>query len=167
MHLKEFNQLSENDALSFLKNCVHIERWGSLITQQRPFNSTTELYDFATQQAKTWTWEEIKNALDTHPRIGEKKAKNELSEQEANFSHREQSTLSQDHAILDQIYNGNIAYEKRFGYIFLIKASGLTSEEILTALNYRLINDPEIEKRIVHQQLLEIALLRLQQEVEE
>ena len=82
------------------------------------------------------------------------------------FSDREQATLNSDQETLDAIYQGNLAYEKKYGFIFLIKASGLNSQQILTALNYRLKNDPDIEKRIVHQQLLEIALLRLKQEVE-
>nr|MBP8207251.1 OHCU decarboxylase [Acinetobacter sp.] len=81
-------------------------------------------------------------------------------------SDREQATLNSDQETLDAIYQGNLAYEKKYGFIFLIKASGLNSQQILTALNYRLKNDPDIEKRIVHQQLLEIALLRLKQEVE-
>lgn len=61
---------------------------------------------------------------------------------------------------------GNLAYEKKFDFIFLIRAAGRSSEEILTALNYRLVNDLDTEKRIVHQQLLEIALLRLAQEID-
>ena len=82
------------------------------------------------------------------------------------FSDREQATLNSDQETLDAIYQGNLTYEKKYGFIFLIKASGLNSQQILTALNYRLKNDPDIEKRIVHQQLLEIALLRLKQAVE-
>lgn len=167
MQLKEFNKLSETDVLNFLRNCVHIKSWGTAIADQRPFDSINELYEFAQQQTKFWTWDEIKTALDTHPRIGEKNAKKELSAQEAEFSDKEQSALSTDQEIIDEIYKGNVSYEKRFGYIFLIKASGLNSGDILTALRYRLVNDPDTEKRIVHQQLLEIALLRLKQEVQE
>ena len=63
------------------------------------------------------------------------------------------------------LLKGNIAYEKKYGYIFLIKASGLSSENVLQALQYRLLNNPETEKRIVHHQLAEIALLRLKQEL--
>lgn len=166
MLLSEFNRSDANAVLLLLKHCVHISRWGEEIEQNRPFDTLNELLSFAEQRAKTWQWEEILAALNTHPRIGEKKAKAALSEQEQAFSDREQSKLSQDQETLDAIYAGNLAYEKKYGFIFLIKASGLDSEQILTALNYRLANDPEIEKRIVHQQLLEIALLRLSQEVQ-
>lgn len=166
MLLSEFNQSNESEIINLLKQCVHIERWATEIEQCRPFDSKEALLTYAQQQTKSWTWDEILAALNTHPRIGEKNAKVELSQKEQVFSDREQSALSQDEEKLVALYEGNVAYEKKYGYIFLIKASGLSSENILTALKYRLTNDPEIEKRIVHQQLLEIALLRLSQEVQ-
>lgn len=166
MLLSEFNCAPTTEVYSLLDHCVAIKRWGEELVQHRPFSSIETLQQFAQQQAKTWTWSEIQTALDTHPRIGEKQAKLELSEKEAFFSQREQASITKDEETLLAIHKGNIAYEKRFDYIFLIRATGLNSEEILTALNYRLVNDPDTEKRIVHQQLLEIALLRLAQEVQ-
>lgn len=165
MLLSDFNQASTADKNLFLMHCVHIPRWANEISEHGAFSSTETLYNFAKQQALTWTWDEIEVALSTHPRIGEKKAKAELSEKEQTFSNREQANITQDEETLEAIYKGNVAYEKKFGFIFLIKASGLNSEQILTALNYRLVNELAMEKRIVHQQLLEIALLRLAQEV--
>ena len=166
MLISEFNQAPLSTIKVFLLHCVHIERWADEISRHRPFTSTEALITFANQQAQSWSWDEILTALNTHPRIGEKNAKQKLSEKEEIFSKKEQALISQAQEILDEIFRGNLAYEKRFGYIFLIKAFGLSSEEILTALNYRLVNDPEIEQQIVHQQLLEIALLRLTQEIQ-
>ncbi|MFX8461085.1 2-oxo-4-hydroxy-4-carboxy-5-ureidoimidazoline decarboxylase, partial [Acinetobacter baumannii] len=57
-------------------------------------------------------------------------------------------------------------YEQKFGFIFLIKAAGLSSDEILKKLYQRLQNNLAIEKVIVHEQLAAIALLRLSQEVQ-
>ena len=165
MFLSKFNQTDQSEIRKLLNHCVHIDRWADEIISQRPFSSQQALLKSAEDSAKTWSWNEILDALNTHPRIGEKKAQKELSDQEQNFSNREQAGISQSKETLDAIYKGNLAYEKKYGFIFLIKASGLSSEDILTALNYRLSNDPEIEKRIVHQQLLEIALLRLSQEI--
>lgn len=165
MLLSEFNLADVDRIQSLLKHCVHIERWGEEITQRRPYASPADLMAYAEQCAKTWQWDEILAALNTHPRIGEKKAQSDLSAKEQAFSSREQANLSQDQDTLDTIYQGNVAYEKKYGFIFLIKASGLDSQQILTALNCRLANDRETEQRIVHQQLSEIALLRLSQEV--
>ena len=165
MQLVEFNQASLKDAIRFLKHCVQIPSWSAEIAAQRPYASIEAVMEAAKQQAATWTWEEIKAALDNHPRIGEKKAQAELSEIEKNFSNREQSSITADEETQLALLKGNIAYEKKYGHIFLIKASGLSSEDVLQALKYRLVNDPEIEKRIVHNQLAEIALLRLSQEL--
>ena len=91
--------------------------------------------------------------------------KNFNLEIEKDFSHREQSGITADKDTQLALLKGNLAYEKKYGFIFLIKAAGLSSEDVLQALNYRLLNDPEIEKRIVHHQLAEIALSRLAQEL--
>ena len=165
MHLAEFNQASETDVKTFLKHCVQIESWVNELSAQRPYVSIEALLSQAKQQASTWQWSEIKHALDNHPRIGEKKAQVDLSAQEQGFSNREQASISTDEETQEALLAGNIAYEKKYGYIFLIKASGLKSEDVLQALHYRLMNDPDTEQRIVHQQLSEIALLRLTQEL--
>lgn len=165
MQLIEFNDASENESSHFLKQCVPIPRWVESMIRQRPFASVEALVLYAKQQAATWQWTEIQAALDKHPRIGEKQAQAELSDTEKKFSQREQASISSDHETQTALLKGNLAYEKKYGYIFLIKASGLSSADILQALTYRLSNDPDTEKRIVHHQLTEIALLRLVQEL--
>ena len=149
----------------FLKHCVQIPSWSTELVAKRPYASLEEVLSAAQQQAATWNWDEIKAALDNHPRIGEKKAQAELSEIEKDFSHHEQSGIAADDDTRLALLKGNLAYEKKYGFIFLIKAAGLSSEAVLHALTSRLLNDPEIEKCIVHQQLAEIALSRLAQEL--
>lgn len=162
MQLSQFNQESIQERL---EHCVKIPRWADEISAKRPFESRQAVLDFAEQQAKTWTWEEILQALNTHPRIGEKKAQASLSTKEQQFSAREQTQAQTDQTTLDLILQANLQYEARFGYIFLIKATGLSSTEILAALHSRLKNDPMIEQQVVKQQLMAIALLRLEQEL--
>lgn len=161
----QLNQFNQQPIQELLEHCVKIPRWADEISAARPFSSIDTVLDFARQQAHTWTWQEVLNALNTHPRIGEKKAQARLSTKEQEFSAREQATAQTDQTTLDAILKGNIAYEERFGYIFLIKAAGLSSTEILNALQERLNNSAYIEQQIVKQQLAEIALLRLQQEL--
>lgn len=165
MQLFEFNQASTEEAMIFLKHCVQIPSWSTELVAKRPYASLEEVLSAAQQQAATWNWDEIKAALDNHPRIGEKKAQAELSEIEKDFSHHEQSGIAADDDTRLALLKGNLAYEKKYGFIFLIKAAGLSSEAVLHALTSRLQNDPEIEKCIVHQQLAEIALSRLAQEL--
>lgn len=166
MQLDQFNQAPEAEICQFLQQCVHIPAWTTTMTQQRPFESIEQLLEFARQQAMRWDWEQIQAALKTHPRIGEQKAQQVLTARELAFSAREQAAAQTDPDTQHAILQGNLAYEKKFGFTFLIKAFGLSSEDILQALHYRLLNDLETEQRIVHQQLLEIALLRLSQELQ-
>lgn len=166
MQLSEFNHLSEPQAQEFLKHCVHISSWVRTLAEQRPYGSKHTLLNTAQAQTETWTWADIKAALDTHPRIGEQKAQKELSAQEQAFSEKEQALVYQDVATTDALYEANFNYEKKFGFIFLIKAVGLTSMDIFEALQQRLQNDLDTEKQVVHEQLAGIALHRLEQGIE-
>lgn len=166
VRFSEFNHATANQVTPLLRACVHIPSWVDCLSQQRPYSSVQDLFDTASLQSQTWTWSEIENALATHPRIGEKKAQAELSERESQFSHREQANVSKDEQTQQALYEGNVAYEQKFGFIFLIKAFGLSSEQILATLQQRLSNDPETEKKIVHEQLAAIALFRLSQGIE-
>ena len=166
MQLLEFNQASADLIHPLLQQCVHIESWATVIEQNRPYADKQALLDFAQTTARAWSWDEIFAALSTHPRIGEKQAQKALTEKEQAFSEQEQAAITADEEIQQALLIGNQQYEKKFDFIFLIRAAGRNSEEILTALNYRLKNDMYMERRIVHQQLLEIALLRLEQEID-
>jgi 2-oxo-4-hydroxy-4-carboxy-5-ureidoimidazoline decarboxylase len=53
-------------------------------------------------------------------------------------------------------------YEKKFGYIFIVCATGKTAEEMLALLNERLKNDPEAELLIAAKEQNKITRLRLE-----
>ncbi|MFV5592895.1 2-oxo-4-hydroxy-4-carboxy-5-ureidoimidazoline decarboxylase [Acinetobacter junii] len=166
MNLERFNLLNDEQAFEALKSCVHIPSWIESIVLQRPFGSAEELYQMAALQAQIWQWSEILEALAQHPRIGEKKAAMTLSEREQQFSQKEQAQLGVDQDIQQALYQGNLAYEHKFGHIFLIRAAGRSGTEMLTELNRRLENSAEQEQQEVKQQLSEIALIRLKQEIQ-
>jgi 2-oxo-4-hydroxy-4-carboxy-5-ureidoimidazoline decarboxylase len=55
----------------------------------------------------------------------------------------------------------NLAYTARFGFTFIVCASGKSAAELLTALEARLRNAPEVELQIAAQQQAQITALRL------
>ena len=57
--------------------------------------------------------------------------------------------------------DGNLAYEQRFGHIFLICASGLSGQEMLARLRSRLENNQDAERGVVRAELLKITRLRI------
>lgn len=156
MRLAEFNALQPDAARAFLRPCVDCDRWTRAVVEARPFPDTAELLRVADSAAEPFTADEIDAALAHHPRIGERA---HGASHEAAMSRSEQSGITADHRILE----GNRRYEERFGRVFLIRAAGRTSADILANLERRLRNTPEDELAEVAQQLREIALLRLRQ----
>jgi OHCU decarboxylase len=101
-------------------------------------------------------------AFRSHPKIGEKKAAGKVSAQSQQWSGQEQSGVATaSHETVSTLAALNEAYEQKFGFIFIICATGKTSEEMLTALRERLQNDRESELPIAAAEQNKITELRL------
>ena len=84
------------------------------------------------------------------------------SHAEARFSRAEQAGIgTPETAVAAALLEGNLAYEKRFGRVFLIRAAGRSATEILGALNERLGHTDAEEQPVVADLLRQIAVLRL------
>lgn len=158
MHLADFNRASDDDARSVLRPCVDIERWIDGVLARRPYASRDALASAAEAVATPFSADEVAQALSHHPRIGERASGQSA---EAELSRGEQATLSVDDDVQRQLEDGNREYEERFGRVFLIRAAGRSSEEILEQLQQRLSNDEVTESVVVAEQLRQIAVLRL------
>lgn len=160
MLLDEFNQLDRSSAIAALRPCIDIQRWCEEIADARPFASREALLSAAASAAYPFTDAELQSALAHHPRIGERASG---ESREATMSRSEQAGVDpKDAAVASALAAGNLAYEERFGRVFLIAAAGKSADEILAALDERLDNDPADEDLIVAEQLRKIALLRLE-----
>jgi 2-oxo-4-hydroxy-4-carboxy-5-ureidoimidazoline decarboxylase len=157
--LADFNTSSEEDAKALLRACLDIESWVDAVAARRPYSSHGVLMEAASDLAAEITWPEVAGALDRHPRIGQKKSAAEQTAAEASWSKGEQSGVAATDA--EALAAGNAAYEIRFGYIFLICATGMSGAEILAGLQDRLGNDPEREQTVVIGELRKIADVRL------
>ena len=159
MRIDEFNLLPGDDAAAALRACVDIDSWVHVLAAGRPYDDAGQLMATARAQAATWTPAEVEGALADHPRIGERPTGTGAS---ADHSRREQGGLDPaDTDLAERLRRGNLAYEERFGRIYLVRAKGRTGEELVTLLEERLENDPDTELAVTKQQLAEIALLRL------
>ncbi|MFI7494905.1 2-oxo-4-hydroxy-4-carboxy-5-ureidoimidazoline decarboxylase [Kocuria sp. M4R2S49] len=160
MHLIQFNSLSRPEAVEAIRTALDIPRWLEAVVDARPYWHHDALLGMARTAARPFTPEEIEGALSHHPRIGERA---EGSHREARFSRAEQSAVDPaDTDVQRRLREGNLAYEERFGQVFLIRAAGRTPEEILENLSARMTNDPGTEQAVVADQLRQIALLRLE-----
>jgi OHCU decarboxylase len=106
-------------------------------------------------------------AFHSHPKIGEKKAAAVTSEQSKTWSATEQAGLSTAASqTLEALADLNQKYEEKFGYIFIVCATGKSSEEMLAILRNRLGNDPDEELPIAAAEQAKITKLRLMKLVE-
>jgi 2-oxo-4-hydroxy-4-carboxy-5-ureidoimidazoline decarboxylase len=156
--LREFNALDDAAAAALLRPCLDVDRWVAKLVAGRPYASVEELFATARTAAHPFTAAELEAALAHHPRIGEQAPG---ASAEAAMSRSEQSSLALDDDVQRQLVEGNRAYEQRFGRVFLIRAAGRSSTEILDKLQIRLGNNPDTEDDVVADQLRQIALIRL------
>ena len=152
----EFNVVADDEARKVLDSCLDIERWVLEVAAGRPYANWDSLRDRASESAAAITWDEVAGALARHPRIGERAAGDPG---DVALSTSEQSGVAASDA--DALAAGNAAYEERFGYIYLICATGLSGEQMLAALRERLTHDDAAERLVVMDELRKIAALRL------
>ncbi|HWI30934.1 MAG TPA: 2-oxo-4-hydroxy-4-carboxy-5-ureidoimidazoline decarboxylase [Microbacterium sp.] len=159
MELDEFDAAEAAAAASVVRVWADIPWWVESLVEARPYSSVDALADRAASLAGSWSPADLEAALAHHPRIGQPPLGDDA---EAAASRSEQASM--DAASADataRIAAGNAAYEERFGRVFLIRAAGRSPEQILSELERRLANDPDVELREATAQLAEIAILRL------
>ena len=163
MTLNEFNLLSPKQAQSELLKCCGSARWAAEVTAARPFENVDRLSAKADRIWSSLSTEDWLEAFRAHPQIGEKRAAAQQSEQAQTWSAQEQSRVA--NVAIDikaTLTNGNRQYQQRFGFIFIICATGKTAEEMLENLNLRLQNDRETELRTAAEEQRKITRLRLE-----
>ena len=163
MTLEQINELSAPEAeAEFLKYCGS-QRWARALAEGRPFANSDALFAKADEVSASLTDEDWLEAFRAHPRIGEQKAVTAQSPQEKSWSAQEQSGVAAGSAdTVAQLAEGNREYEARFGFIFIVCASGKSSDEMLAILNERLNNDSATELGVAAQEQQKITRLRLE-----
>jgi 2-oxo-4-hydroxy-4-carboxy-5-ureidoimidazoline decarboxylase len=157
--LDAFNRAEPDRAERELLACCASRRWADEVLVRRPYPDLDRLRAVSSAALALLRWGDIEEALAAHPRIGERA---EGSGQEAAWSRDEQAGASAtEREIQEDLRVGNLAYEERFGHVFLICATGLSAEAMLIALRDRLGNDPDTERGVVREELGKIVDLRL------
>jgi len=161
--LDRLNSLSPANAEAEFLKCCGSQRWASAMTTARPFANVDDLLTKADSIWWSLSSEDWLEAFRAHPKIGEKKAAAPQSEESRQWSAQEQSGIR--NAAVDTIAalaEGNRDYEQRFGFIFIVCATGKSSEEMLAILKRRLQNDAEAEIAVAAEEQRKIMQLRLE-----
>lgn len=163
MTLEQLNDLSASAAQAEFLKCCGSRVWAQAMAEARPFANREQAFARAEGVAALLRQEDWLEAFRAHPKIGEKKAAAGQSEQEKNWSAQEQSGLAAASSdAVAQLAERNREYQDRFGFIFIVCASGKSSEEMLTILNDRLNNGPHAELAVAAGEQRKITRLRLE-----
>jgi allantoicase len=165
--LEQFNRLPRQRAMRMLLDCCGSKKWAQQMAARRPFASEPEFTAAADNIWSALTREDWLEAFLHHPPIGETRATARQSATASRWSAGEQSSAQKAlPEVLQALAAQNRTYQEKFGYVFLICATGKSSEEILSALRQRLPNDPDTELRIAADEQRKIIRLRLEKLLE-
>jgi OHCU decarboxylase len=163
MDFESLNALPPDEALKEFLKCCGSVRWAQAMVQLRQYAANVE---GLTELGKAMWWclepDDWLQAFRSHPKIGEKKAAEAVSTQSQQWSGQEQSGMhNADAHTIDTLAQLNREYEEKFGYIFIVCATGKSADEMLALLRERLGNDPDIELSIAAAEQAKITELRL------
>jgi len=161
MTLAEFNALPSAQAESMLMDCCGSARWAAGVASRRPYATVEALNK--TADSVWWKlgradWLE---AFSHHPQIGDKPARG--SDSARQWAEGEQAgarAASED--VKARLDRANRAYFEKFGYIYIVCATGKSAEGMLAILNQRLQNDLPSELSIAAEQQRLITRIRLE-----
>ena len=158
----KLNRLSVEEARAALLACCGSTRWASEVAALRPFWDVGQLLNIGGRVWRELGREDWLEAFRAHPKIGEKQAQRETGAEARAWAEGEQARAREaSDETLDALTEANREYEERFGFIFIVCATGRSAEEMLAALRERLNNDPETELRVAAGEQWRITELRL------
>jgi len=162
--LAAWNAADESTALAAMLACCGAQRWAHAMVALRPIDSEDELLAAADRIWAAMEEPDWMEAFACHPRIGggigERKA--HASPQSVAWSAQEQSGAAQAAArVLEKLAAGNADYERRYGFTYIVCATGKGAEEMLAILNRRLQSDRATELREAAEQQRQITRIRL------
>ncbi|GAB3696218.1 2-oxo-4-hydroxy-4-carboxy-5-ureidoimidazoline decarboxylase [Spirosoma flavus] len=163
MTLPELNELTSAVRKAALMTCCGSSAWVTEMDKIFPVESRETLFDQAEVIWFTCSENDWREAFSHHPKIGDINSLREKFASTRTWASGEQagvSTASQD--VLEQLAEGNRQYEEKFGYIFIVCATGKSADEMLEILRSRLPNRPEDEILIAAQEQDKITRIRLE-----
>ena len=159
--LQSWNAAGADAALDAMIACCCAHRWAEAMVTLRPIPSVFELSEAADRVWSTMEEPDWIEAFACHPRIGERKAAR-ASAKSAAWSSQEQSSASgAESDVLEELAEGNALYEQRFGFTYIVCATGKSADEMLAILNRRLTSDRATELREAAEQQRQITQIRL------
>jgi len=162
MYLSELNQLPDKQAELAFSQCCTSMQWIKKMIAAKPFKNHKQLGEVANTIWSTLSENDYLQAFNGHPKIGDV---NSLKEKFANtkaLASGEQSSVSEaTKSLLSKLAEANKIYLDKFGFIFIVCATGKSAEEMLELLQQRLVNDRQTELKNAAEEQRKIFQIRL------
>ncbi len=163
MNFKEFNNLSKEKAYNALEKCCVSKGWIEKVIAKMPFSSTDKLI---IEVASIWYTQcsesDWKDAFKGHPQIGDVNSLRKKFANTKKWANNEQAKVADaDDEVLQELAKANANYLAKFGYIFIVSASGKSAYEMLQIIKMRLQNDVKDELHIAMAEQHKISVIRL------
>jgi 2-oxo-4-hydroxy-4-carboxy-5-ureidoimidazoline decarboxylase len=159
--LESWNKAEEASAIEAMIACCAARRWAAGMVSLRPIANMIDLSATADHVWSTMEEADWMEAFGIHPRIGARTAPN-TSAQSATWSRQEQTNAaSASDGVLSALAAGNALYEQRFGFTYIVCATGKSAEEMLAILNQRLASNRAAELLEAAEQQRQIMQIRL------
>ena len=160
--IDRINSLPSGQAEAEFLKCCGSRRWAAKMTAERPFENVEEMVTAADRiwwALESADWLE---AFDSHPRIGEKKPAAPVARESLSWSETEQAgTRDSTQKTMEELAELNRKYQEKFGFIYIVCATGKSAEEMLAILRDRLNNNAAVELRNAASEQAKITTLRL------
>jgi 2-oxo-4-hydroxy-4-carboxy-5-ureidoimidazoline decarboxylase len=159
--LRAWNKANEATALEAMLACCGSRRWAKAMVALRPIAGVEELSAAADRVWRTMEEPDRMEAFACHPRIGERKIWNATPKSAAWSAQEQSSTAQAADRVLAELAAGNALYEERYGFTYIVCATGKSTAEMLAILNRRLASNREMELREAAEQQRQITQIRL------
>jgi 2-oxo-4-hydroxy-4-carboxy-5-ureidoimidazoline decarboxylase len=159
--IARFNALPEAAATAALHEACASSAWGSRLLAQRPYDTVEALFAASDAAMAELTADDLAEAMAGHPPIGRPKPGDPTSSRE------QRGMAGASEELKAEMLELNLAYQEKFGHVFLICATGRTGEQMRDAVKERIGGSPEQEREIVRAELGKINRIRLTRLLEE
>ena len=162
MTIKTLNGLDSSEAAAQFNLCCGATNWIKIMNQSRPFQNKNEVYQQAESIWFSLSSEDWLEAFTHHPKIGDIDSLRKKFHNTKSISKNEQSGVNNaTESTLKNLAESNQLYEDKFGFIFIVCATGKSSDEMLALIKMRLNNNAKIEMQNAAKEQNKITQLRL------
>ena len=162
MTLTELNKTDSGSAGLFFRQCCTSSMWAEQMVSGRPYRDRSHLRDYADDCWGLLSESDYLEAFEGHPKIGDIESLKKKFKGSQDIARNEQSSVAEANIeTLERLSIGNAEYEKKFGFIFIVFASGKSAEEMLNILERRIENSRSEEVATAAEEQRLIFQLRL------